>query len=301
MKRNTKNKIHLSTSDALFYRGVEILLVIVSLMVLYPLIYVLSASFSSGAAVSSGKVVLFPVDFSLEGYKTVFSDARIFVGYRNSIFYTVVGTLINLTVTFLAAYPLSRKDLVGRNFFMFLFSFTMFFGGGMIPSYILMRQLKLLNTVWAMLLPGALSVYNMIITRTFFQNNIPDELFEAAKIDGCTNRVFFFTMVLPLSKAITAVMALFYAVGHWNSYFNAFLYLHNDDLYPLQIFLRDILVANSIDPSLISDPELLEAKLGLADLLKFSLIVVSTVPLLIVYPFVQKYFVQGVMIGSIKG
>jgi multiple sugar transport system permease protein/putative aldouronate transport system permease protein len=201
----------------------------------------------------------------------------------------------------LAAYPLARPNLPYKGLLMFLFTFTMMFSGGMIPTYILVRSLGMIDTVWAMIIPGALSVYNMIITRTFLQTNVPSELLEASQIDGCSDTRFFFKVVLPLSKAIIAVITLYYAVGHWNSYFNAFLYLNTSRLYPLQIVLRDILLANTFDASLIVDEELAAAKQGLADLLKYSLMVVSSLPVILMYPFVQKYFTKGVLIGSIKG
>jgi multiple sugar transport system permease protein/putative aldouronate transport system permease protein len=213
----------------------------------------------------------------------------------------VIGTFVNVAATMIAAYPLSRRDMPFRGLCMFLFTFTMFFSGGLVPNYILMQKLNLIDTAAAMILPGAISVYNMIITRTFIQNSIPAELMEASFIDGCNDIRYFFSMVLPLSKAVIAVISLYYAVGHWNAYFDAFIYLNSRRLYPLQLFLREILVANTIDPSLTVDPELHEQKQGLADLLKYSLIVVSTVPMLIIYPFVQKYFIKGVMIGSLKG
>ena len=246
-------------------------------------------------------MILWPVDVTLRGYKTVFEYPTVLRGYLNTFFYTFSGTLINIALTMIAAYPLARPQLPGRKGLMLLFSFTMLFSGGMIPTYILVRGLGMINTVWAMIIPGALSVYNMIITRTFLQTNVPAELLEASQIDGCSDFRYFFSVVLPLSKAVIAVITLYYAVGHWNSYFSAFLYLSEQKLYPLQIVLRDILLANSFDASLIVDEELAAAKQGLADLLKYSLMVVSSLPVIIMYPFVQKYFIQGVLIGSIKG
>lgn len=287
--------------DKIFYAIVYSIVIIVAIFMLYPLIYILSSSFSSAKAVSSGKVILWPVDLSLQGYIAVFENKDVLLGYRNTIFYTAVGTFINVCMTLITAYPLARKGLPYKGFFMFLFTFTMMFSGGMMPNYILLRDLKMINTIWAMLIPGAIAVYNMVITRTYIQSNIPHDLLEAAHIDGCNDFRFFFAMVLPLSKAIIAVITLYYAVGHWNAYFDAFLYLNTKNLFPLQIFLRDILVSNTIDSSLLVDPELMAAKQGLADLLKYSLIVVSTVPILCLYPFVQKYFIRGVMIGSLKG
>lgn len=290
-----------SISDKLFYILVITLLSVFFIAVLYPCIFVASASISSGSAVQAGKVILFPVDVSLQGYKTVFSTPKVWTGFRNSLFYTVAGTAINLVMTMTAAYCLSRKDVPGSNFIMLAFTFTMFFGGGMIPSYLLIRQLGMLNTVWALLVPGAISTYNLIMARTFIQNSIPSELLEASMMDGCSDIMFFLKVVIPLSKAIMAVLVLFYAVGHWNSYFNAMIYLNDRELYPLTIFLREILMADQIDPSTISDPELQTKIAQMAGVIKYALIVVTMVPILLVYPFVQKYFVKGVMIGSVKG
>jgi len=250
--------------------------------------------------VTSGKVWLLPVKPTLFNYSMVLRYDLVYVGYRNTIFYTICGTTINVILTLLCAYPLSRKDLLGRGFFTFLFTFTMLFSGGMIPSYILMRNLKLLNTVWAMMLPGAISVTNMIVVRTYFQNSVPIELLEASKIDGCSDINYFFKILLPLSHAVIAVIALFYAVGHWNAYFNAFLYLSRQSLYPLQLFLREILVQNKFSGDMI-DPEFAEAMLGLYEVLKYAIIVLSTAPLMCFYPLAQRHFVKGVMIGSLKG
>lgn len=289
--------------DLIFYIINGMLLSFALIIVLYPLIYIVSASFSSTSAVITGRVWLFPVDFSLSGYKAVFENPHILTGYANTIFYTVFGTLLNVTLTIAAAYPLSRADFKGRNFYMMIFVFTMFFNGGIIPTYILMNNLGLINTRLIMIVSGALSVYNMIITRTFFQSTISKELYEAARIDGASDIKVLFSIVLPLSKAIIAVITLFYMVHHWNQFFNAFIYLNDKDKFPLQLILREILITNQIDISMMESIELeeLEAREGLAELLKYSLIVVSTVPVLLVYPFVQKYFVKGVMIGSVKG
>ncbi len=290
-----------SREDRVFYFTVNVILWIVFALIAVPLLYVLAASFSSASAVVAGKVYLWPVDFSLAGYEAVFENDSIVRSFFNSVFYVVLGTSINVLLTVCAAYPLSRQDMPGGNLIMMLFSFTMIFSGGMIPTYMLMSNLHLLNTVWAMVIPGAVSVYNMIITRTFFRSNIPKELLEASQIDGCSDFGFFVRMVLPLSKAIIAVITLYYAIAHWNDYFNAFLYLTNKKLFPLQIILREILIVNQVNSDMIMDAELMEAKEGLSELLKYSLIVVSVVPVLIIYPFVQRYFVKGVMIGSIKG
>lgn len=290
-----------TTSDKIFLAVVMAILTLFFIIVLYPCIFVLSASFSSGAAVQSGRVVLFPVDFSLEGYKTVFNTPSIWTGFANSLFYTVFGTMINVAMTMTAAYCLSRRDLPGRNGLMFLFTFTMFFNGGIITTYILIQKLGMLNTRWSLLIPGAITVYNLIVARTFIANSIPHELLEAATMDGCSDFGYFIKIVLPLSKAIIAVLVLFYGVKHWNSYFNAMIYIHDKDLYPLTLFLRDILMADQIDPSTVSDPEMQARLAEAAGVIKYALIVVSMVPVLIIYPFIQKYFVKGVMIGSIKG
>lgn len=300
-KTVTQNKVNPGIQDRIFYTVATVIVALLTLLVLYPIIYIVSASFSSGNAVAQGKVWLWPVDFSLEGYKAVLRYKNVWIGYRNTIFYVIVGTFINVSVTMLCAYPLARKNLKGRSFFSFLFSFTMLFGGGMIPAYMLVKNLHMINTIWAMLIPGAMSVYNMIVARSFIQSNIPDELLEASKIDGCDDFRFFFQIVLPLSEAILAVLALWYAVGHWNAYFNAFLYLSDKELYPLQIFLKDILVNSQFDANMITDIETAIQQQNLKMLLKYSLIVISTAPLFVFYPFVQKHFVKGVMIGSVKG
>ena len=219
----------------------------------------------------------------------------------NSIFYAVVGTLVNVTMTILAAYPLSRKDLFGRKVIMFLFVFSMMFSGGLIPFYLVVHNLGMYNTRWAMIIPTALSVWNMIITITFFRSSLPQELLEAAQLDGCSDIQYLWKIVLPLSAPIIAVLCLFYAVGHWNQFFNALIFLADKDLFPLQLVLRDILIANTIDLNMLEDARTMAAKAGLRDLLKFSLIIVSSVPVLAIYPFVQKHFVKGLMIGAIKG
>lgn len=290
-----------SQNDKVFAVIVIIVLTLFFIAVLYPCIFVISASFSSGTAVQSGRVVLWPVDLSVEGYKTVFNTPTIWIGYRNSILYTIGGTLINLAMTLTAAYCLSRHDLPGRDGIMLLFTFTMFFNGGLIPMYMQVQNLRLLNTPLALMLPGAISVYNMIVARTFIVNTIPRELLEASQIDGCSDLRYFLGIVLPLSKAIIAVLTLFYAVGHWNAYFYAMIYLQDKKLYPLTLFLREILMSTNIDPSTVSDPELQARLADMAAVIKYALIMVSVIPVLLIYPFVQKYFVTGVMIGSVKG
>ena len=258
----SSSRLKLCWQDKVFYTVCYAVMVVLTIIVLYPIIYIVSASFSSGSALARGDVWLFPVEFTLAGYERVLKYDKIWIGYRNTILYTVAGTAINVVMTLICAYPLARKNLRGRGPLMFLFSFTMLFSGGMIPGYLLMKNLHLLNTVWVMLLPGAISVYNMIVARTFIQNNIADELLEAAKVDGCSDIRFFFQMVLPLSKAVIAVLCLWYAVGHWNAYFNAFLYLTNEKLYPLQLFLKDILVASDVGADMIMDIDELEERIN---------------------------------------
>ena len=300
MIKKAKKSRH-SGSDLRLEWILRIFCVIIGIIMAYPLIVVVSTSFSSPAAVMSGKVLLFPVDFSLEGYKAVFRTNDILIGYRNSLFYMVAGTMINVFMTLLAAYPLSRDDLVGQGAIMKLYTFTMLFGGGMIPHYLLLKDLHMLNTIWAMIIPGAISVYNMIITRTFIKSNIPKEMLEAAKIDGASDIQYFVKMVLPLSGSVIAVITLYYAVAHWNAYFNAFMYLTDKNLYPLQIFLKNILVSNQVQAELLVDEYTSSAVESIAEVLKYSLIVVAVVPVMVIYPFVQKHFVKGVMIGAVKG
>ncbi|MGG1551564.1 carbohydrate ABC transporter permease [Paenibacillus ferrarius] len=290
-----------SADDRLFTILNYIILSVFTITILYPLIYIVSASFSSSTAVVSGKVWLYPVEPTLAGYEAVFKHRLIMSSFLNSVFYTVVGTSINVLFTLIAAYPLARKDFMPRNALMALFVFTMMFSGGLIPSYLVVKELGMIDTRWSLIIPGALAVMNMIIARTYFQTTIPDELLEAAQMDGCSDFTFVRKIVIPLSGPIIAVIALFYAVGHWNQYFNALLYLKHQELYPIQLVLRDILVQNEVDASMITDVADQAARDGLRELLKFSLIVVSTLPVLIIYPFLQRHFVKGMMIGSLKG
>ncbi len=301
MNNIAKNRISASRDDLVYYIISGFIMSVLLVMALYPMVFVLSASFSSGDAVSSGKVILWPVELNLEGYKTVFRNNDILRAYWNTLLYTAAGTLINVSMALITAYPLSRRDLRGRGFLMLIFTFTMFFSGGMIPSYINISNLHLMNTFWVMVLPGALSVYNMIVTRTFFQTSIPYEMLEAASIDGCNDTKYFFSFVLPLSKAIIAVNTLFSAVNHWNAYFNAMIYLNDRDKLPLQNIMRELLVLNEMNLSDLVDPEQALLMLNSVAVLKYALIVVATVPILCAYPFAQKYFVKGVMIGSVKG
>ena len=296
-----KNVIKISSGDKVYYTVTTLILGLFTLIILMPLINVVANSFSSQDAVAFGWVTFWPVNFTVRGYEAVFEYKGIWTAYGNTFFYAVVGTALNLAMTMICAYPLARKSLPGHGIITGLFMFTMFFGGGTIPNYLLVRSLGMIDTRTAMIVPGALSVYNMIIARTFI-NNIPSELEEAAKIDGCSDFKYFFNMVLPLSGTVMAVLALYYAVGHWNDYFTAFLYLKDQNKMPLQIILRAILIKNSFNAeNLSSSAEELLYNQSLQDLLKYCFIVVSTVPILVLYPFVKKYFVKGVMIGAVKG
>ncbi|NUR99291.1 MAG: carbohydrate ABC transporter permease [Kribbellaceae bacterium] len=271
------------------------------LAILYPIIYVLSASVSNTKKVAAGEVWLWPVGFTLDAYKAIFDYKSIVSGFGNSVYYAVVGAVVATVLTLLAAYPLSRKGLPGKGLIMAAFVFTMMFSGGLIPTYLVVDQLGLLNTRWAIILPAALAVWNVIITRTYFMVTIPEELVEAGKVDGCSDFGFFWRIVLPLSKPIIAVNLLFYAVGQWNSFFNALIYLTNEHLFPLQVILRQILIQSKVDPSQMPDTSKLIQLKELQQQLKYSLIVIGMIPPLLVYPFVQKHFVKGAMIGSLKG
>ena len=293
-------KIKNPMEDRILYFVVYTVIILFLLVILYPIIFIISASFSEGSEVQLGRVYLWPVKPTLEGYRAVFSHRNIMTGYRNTILYTLGGTLINVVVAVLCAYPLSRRDMPIRGFFVFLFVFTMFFGGGLIPTYLLVNSLGMVNTFWALLIPGAMSVYNMIITRTFFQNGVPHELLEASQIDGCSDARYFFSILLPLSQAVISVISLYYAVAHWNSYFSALIYIRDKQLQPLQLILRSILLSTRVSLNEFEDPDLLEGKIGLEFLVKFALIVVSSAPIMCLYPFVQKFFAKGVMLGSVK-
>ena len=292
-----------SLTDKVFMIFVYMFLTICFFLVAYPLAYVLGASFSSPNAVVTGKVWLLPVEPSLIGYEAVLKNKQIITGFTNSLLYMIVGTTVNLIMTICAAFPLSRKEFFGRGIFTAIFVFTMYFSGGLIPTYLLIRNLNLLDKFWVMIIPSALSVWNVIICRTFLQSNIPDALFEAAIIDGCAEFRFMVSIVIPLSTPVLAVLALYYGVGHWNSYFNAMIYLKSASRFPIQLVLRNILIQNKVDPTMITGEDLdaMLRKQGLIDLLKYSVIVVASVPVLCIYPFVQKYFVKGVMIGALKG
>jgi putative aldouronate transport system permease protein len=288
------------SDETVFDTAVTIVAFVILALFLYPLIFVVSASFSDPVKVIEGKVWLLPQGLTLEPYKLVFENTSIWSGFRNTLLYASVGTFLNVALTIIAAYPLSRKDLPGRNIFMFLVAFTMFFNGGLIPTYLLVKDLGMINTIWAMIVPGAIAAYNLIVMRTYFQTSIPFEVQESAWIDGCSNIRLLFSIILPLSKPIIAVMVLFYVVGHWNAYFNGLIYLRDRELFPLQLILREILILNQSDDMGMGEIGMTE-RVMMAESIKYSVIIVSSLPVLILYPFIQKYFVQGVMIGSIKG
>lgn len=282
--------------------GIILLFLIGCLVVVaYPLLYVLSSSLSSPRAISAGKVWLLPVEWTLDGYAAVFKNSQIVTGFTNSILYMAGGTALNLVMTVLAAYPLTRKQFAPRNKVMLFFVITMFFSGGLIPYYLLVKELGMIDTRWAMIVPTALSAWNVILMRTYIANSIPEDLHEAASMDGCGDFKYLTKIVLPLSKPILAVIGLYVAVGIWNSYFNALIFLKSADLQPLQLVLRNILILNMIDPTMIKDFDALMRRQGLTDVIKYAVIIVSSAPVLVLYPFVQKYFVRGVMIGAIKG
>lgn len=284
-------------SDRVFDSISVIIGVVLLIIVLYPMYFVTIASFSDPSAVASGKVMFLPKGITFDGYKKILEESRIWLGYRNTILYTVVGTAISLIFTMPAAYALSRKDLKGRGIIMKFFVFTMFFSGGMIPTYLTVNQFHLTNTFWVIVLPFSVSVYNLIISRTFFSSTIPQELLESAQIDGCSNTRFFLQVVIPLSKAIIAVIAMYCAVGQWNQYYNSLIYVRDENLVPLQLVLRNILIQNE---AMANSPDAAELQRA-TDQIKYGIILVSTIPIMCVYPFVQKYFTKGVMIGSLKG
>ncbi len=288
-------------SEKLFNGIVNVILGICGLLALYPLIFVVSASISDPTAVNSGKVVLWPVGFNIKGYKAILKSKWITTGYRNSLFYTVAGTAINVSATLMAGYALSRKDLYGRKLITLFMMFTMWFSGGIITTYLVVNKIGLYNKWYTLIVMGLISVYNVIITRSFMSGSIPLELQEAARIDGCSDFQIFGRLILPLSKPVIAILCLYYGLGHWNSYFNALIYLKDKNLQPLQIFLREILVQNeAVNMSSDALDTMIERAM-MAQTMKYSLIVVASLPMLIIYPFLQKYFVKGVMIGSVKG
>ena len=302
---NRHHALKRTRGDVIYDTVIFIILTLIFFIVAYPLYFVIISSISDPIEVSAGKVVLTPVGVTLDGYTEVFKTKTVMRGFRNSLIITVMGTCINLLVTIPTSYALSRPDFSLKRPITLFYIVTMFVGGGMMPTYIIIRDTGLLDTWWALVLPGCLGVYNMIVARTFFKTNIPLELMEAAKLDGCGNTKFFIYIVLPLSGAITAILCLYYGVGHWNSYFSALMYIQKRELWPLQLELRNILVLNTNiqTKQVMTEAELLEKRRleALKEMMKYSLIIISSIPVLIIYPFVQKHFVKGVMIGSVKG
>lgn len=293
-------KIGRTTQDRILDYTLNTLLILVVFIVLYPLYFVAIASFSDPSAVNSGQTLLFPKDITFTGYKYILRDAKIWTGYRNTVLYTVFGTLFALSLTIPSGYALSRKDLPGTGIVMKILVFTMYFSGGLIPLYMVVKSLGLINTPIVLVIMGSFSAYNAVITRTFFLEKIPPDLYEAASLDGCGNIGFFFKIVLPVSKEIVAVIALFYAVGHWNSYFNALIYVNDQNLYSLQLILREMLITSQAVSGANTAEDLIEIQ-KVAETIKYGVVIVSSLPVLILYPLLRRFFVQGVMIGSIKG
>ena len=302
---STHHKIGRSTSDKIFDAVIFVVLTLIMLVVAYPLYFIIISSFSDPLAVASGSVTLVPIGFTLEGYNKVFQEETVIRGFVNSLFYTTLGVSINLLITIPTSYALSRKDFFARKAITTFYLITMFVGGGLIPTYLIVQQTRLMDSVWALVVPGALTVYNMIVARTFFTTNIPGELLEAARLDGCGNTRFFFYIVLPLSSAIIAILTLYYGIGHWNSYFSALLYITTRSKWPLQLELRSILLQNQWvqTTSVLSAEQLAERDRlqALTEMMKYSLIIISCIPMMVLYPFIQKHFVKGVMIGAVKG
>ena len=289
-----------SRGDRMFQWGVYIITALICIVTLYPLLYAVSASLSSPEHILSGKVWLWPVDLTFDAYRRVFASNDVMIGYRNTIFYALGGTLFNMIMTIMAAYPLSLPDIKGRNALTFFITFTMFFSGGMIPLYLTVKQFGMMDTIWALVLPGAISTYNMIVIRTAFQA-IPDSLIESAQLDGANDLIILWKIVVPLSKATLATMLLFYAVTHWNSYFDAMLYINKKEMYPLQIMLRNMLIGGLFNEETAIAGANADSFAVTDATLRSAAIIVTTLPILVVYPFVQRYFVKGVMIGGVKG
>jgi putative aldouronate transport system permease protein len=294
-------RIRESAGDRAFLIGTYVFLGLILVAIAYPLIYIVSSSFSSYAAVTGNKVWLWPVQPTLLGYKAVFADSQVVTGYLNAAIYTVCGTALSVTLTIMMAYPLSRKDFWGRSVFIWALLFALIFNGGLIPFYLVVKSLGMLDTRWSMIVPTALGIFQVLLAKTFFQNTIPNELYEAAQLDGCSDLRFLTRIVLPLSKPIIAVMVLLYAIGQWNSYFNALIFLNSENLFPLQLILRSLLVLGNQQANMQAlNPTQYQLFETMKTLLKYSLIVVASVPVLLLYPLAQKYFVKGVMLGSLK-
>ena len=297
-----RKKMKMGTGDRIFYVVTRVLLAVFLVIVLYPIYFVVIASFSDSAYVNSGEFLFYPKGFTLLGYSQIFKTTRIWISYMNTLIYVVFGTMLGLAASVLAGYSLSQKKLLGRNVIMGLLVFTMYFGGGLIPTYLVIKGIHLTNTRLLLVIMGSISVYNIILIRSFFAGTLPQELQDAAFIDGCGNGQYFFLIALPLSKAILSVIGLYIAVAHWNSYFNALIYVTDRAKQPLQLYLREVLLmAQSTSDLMESDPQAAALLNRMVEVIKYGIIVVSTVPIICVYPFLQKYFVKGVMIGSVKG
>ena len=297
---STGIKVRKSANDKVFDFFLYLLAAIIIIIVLYPMYFIVIASISNPADVSAGNIVLLPKGINFKGYMKLGEYTQLWVGYKNTILYTLLGTVLSLVVNIPAAYALSRKELCGKKLFTIYYLIPMFFTGGLIPTYLVVKDFNLLDNFWVMVVPFSVITYYIIVARTFFNNSIPDDLWEAAQIDGCGNLNFFFKIVLPLSKAVIAVIALWTAVGQWNSYFNALIYLRSPELQPLQLVLRNILISNQKISAMTTGAAAVEAK-QMAFLIKYAIIVISSAPIMCMYPFVQKYFNQGVMLGSLKG
>lgn len=295
-----KRKIQKSREDKIFDFFLYTIATILIIITLYPMYFIVIASISNPTSVSNGELFFLPKGINFKAYKELAGYAKLWIGYRNTIIYVVLGTIVTLVVNIPTSYALSRKGLYGKKLFTFFYLLPMFFTGGLIPTYLAVKDFHLLDTVWVMVVPFSVVTYYIIVGRTFFNNSIPDDLWEAAQLDGCGYIGFFFRVVLPLSKAVIAVIALWAAVGQWNSYFNALIYLRSENLQPLQIILRNILISNQTISAMTTGAAAVEAK-QMADLIKYAVIVVSSAPIMCMYPFVQKHFNQGVMLGSLKG
>ncbi|MBO5070113.1 MAG: carbohydrate ABC transporter permease [Roseburia sp.] len=300
MRKSNRNSFKKSYQDKIFDVVNVVVMLVLLLIFVWPLWFVLIASVSNPTAVWNCEVVLWPVGFSMKAYKEAMNYSSLWTGYRNTIFYTVAGTLLNVVITTCAAYPLSRKEFLPRKFVLYVLLFTMYFSGGLIPTYLVVKKLGMIDTVWAMIIPGACSVYNVLVMRTYFKSSIPESLWEAAELDGANSFQYLIKILLPLSKPIIAVISLYYAVGHWNDYYTALVYIYDMKLMPLQSILKDLLMATQVQKNGPMTSIQMQEKRELAQLLKYCTIILASAPVLCAYPFVQKYFVKGVMIGSVK-
>jgi putative aldouronate transport system permease protein len=301
-RNGTMTRSRIFAKLTLFDVVIHLVVLALALIILYPLWFVIMASLSNPTQYRENPFLLLPRGFNVLSYQRVFENADIWMSYWNTIKYTVTGVCINITMTLLGGYSLSRKDFVGRNVFTFIIVFTMFFSGGLIPTYLVVRDLKMLNTFWAMVIPNAVATYYIILARTFFQTRVPVELQESAKLDGCTNFQLFIKVVLPLALPFVSVITLFYSMGHWNSYFQALIYITNRKMWPLQMILREILVQVQMDSMMqIAMDEGYADRMIIREGLKYSTVVVASLPLLLVYPFLQRFFKEGILVGALKG